>query len=174
MLQSKENTIPELGDLHENTLNLHNEAAAQFQLQKCRATGVADPKAGITWQTAHDAFQCQSTESIPIKDELSDSNITNIYNCSDHQHITIANEKFTDQSKGTNQISNNGRKKSIVWNYFNVNASESFPVVCTLCGRDVKCGIFRRGRAEKSSSHLWPLLRRSHVAIYKQHRKFKN
>jgi hypothetical protein len=172
LLQSEENATPLLEESQNKMLNLYeNIGTTQFQLQKCQTIHVADPKAGITGQTPFDAAQCQSFESILIKEEYSDANSTNNYTFNDRQNITMAEEVLTNQFKGANQISNKTRQnRAIAWNYFNINATTPYTAICSFCGRTVKFRKYKNGKVIKSAYGLWSHLRHEHLEIYKQHK----
>jgi hypothetical protein len=152
LLQAEENAIPVVEDSQKNVLNLYeNIGATQNQLQKCQTIHVADPKAGTTCQTPFDAFQCQSFESVLIKEEYTDTNSTNNYTYSDRQNVKMAEEVLTNQFKGANQMPDEIRKnRAIVWNYFNINATTPYAAICSFCGRKVKFRKCKNGRLIKS------------------------
>jgi hypothetical protein len=126
-------------------------------MQKYQTVDKAVTNAGITRPLSPQLLPRQAIESISIKEEFFDTNDTNSYAYNSGPSITISEDQF-------------GKKRSIVWKYFNINATAPAAAICMLCGRRIKCGKVEapRSYSDLCTGNLWQHLELKHAAIYNQ------
>merc|ERR1712154_516652 len=90
-------------------------------------------------------LDCRSFESISIKNEFTDMNISSIYTCNDDKSPSLVKKQSTNRFKEIKQISqkmekrSRSGKRSKVWEYFKADATTKATVICNMCGNKVNC-----------------------------------